>query len=470
MDGVLDWLPGPREMAPFHVLLDGLIAAAYFAIAMTIWWFVRRRTDLRPAHRRTALLFVAFITACGLIHLAAVLVGRPHQGLQAAMQTVTAVVAMVIAAVLPFLAPKLLAVASPGAMKRANDRLREEAAAHQATLRALEDAHGRLERQVADREEELRLTNARFTTAIRGSTVTVLEQDEELRYTWMFNAFHEAEGLEFLGKTERELLDEPDAEALQALKREVLETGELRQRELAIAPGGRPRWIHLRVQPTLLQDGRRGILAVATDITVQKRQQAHLELVMRELNHRSKNLLTIVQAIARQTAAGLEVPPEFLRRLGDRLKALASAHDVLVAGDWRGANLQAVIESQLRHQMQGLGGRLRLDGEPFDLPPEMAHYVGLAIHELGANALKYGALSADDGRVEVRWWVVGEGATRTLRLVWREFGGPRVETPRPPGFGRTILEALIPRAFGGEAELAFAEEGVSWSLTAPLPG
>lgn len=483
MDAVLAWLfgaagfppPGarvawPLELLALHGVSDGLFALSSFAIAGMICWFLRRRT-LAPERRRLILLLAVFIAACGATHLVSVLtLWEPVYGLQGVIKAVTAALSLAVAVSLPFLLPKLLRLPTAAALEAANQRLQAEADAHSLTMAALEDARDRLERQVAERDEELRYAAARFMRALSGSGVSVIEQGEDLVYVWVFNSRYVDPGVDVAGKNEHDFMEPQTAERLRAIKREVLATGELRELEFHIAPQGEPRWIHLRLQPTVLRDGRRGILGMSMDITELKRQQQHLELVMRELNHRSKNLLTIVQSIARQTASGLDVPDAFLTRLSERLRALAAAHDVLVAGDWRGADMRAVIESQLRHQLDAASGRIRLKGERFELPPEMAHYIGLAVHELGANAAKYGALSSGEGLISVEWRMErGADQGRSLHLEWRETEGPATAATEFRGFGRTILEVLTPRALGGRSELRFDPEGVCWVLDAPLP-
>jgi two-component sensor histidine kinase len=476
MDGALAWLFGSAGSTPqgtqllrrpdllaLHAGSDALIALSYFAIPAVIWWYMRRRPDLAPEHRRVGVLFALFITACGLAHLMAIVtVWKPFYGLEGLVKAWCAAISVLTAASLPFLAPKLLALRSP-------KELEAEVDAHRRTMGALEDAHRLLERKLADRDEDLSIANKRFMKALRGSGVSMIEQDAELRYTWAFNYRYLSDDSEVIGRTEFDLMEHGNARALRAIKNEVLASGELREFEFAIDAGGEQRWIHLRIQPAVLRGGGQGIIGLSMDITELKRHQVHLEVVMRELNHRSKNLLTIVQSIARQTAVGLAVPDAFLSRLSDRLGALAAAHDVLVAGDWRGADLKAVVESQLRHQIDGMGGRIRLSGERFELPPAMAHYLGLAIHELGANAVKYGALAGEKGVVEIDWSAeaLAEGGRR-FRLAWREQGGPSVSPPSRRGFGRTILEVLTPRALAGTAALSFDPGGVAWTLEAPL--
>jgi PAS domain S-box-containing protein len=367
------------------------------------------------------------------------------------------------------IATRLLGAPTRESLRAAKARLEAEVAAHQATLRELEAARAELERQVEAGVEEIRTLNARFTAGLQHSSVTLIEQDADLRYTWTFNTPFGLRSEHLVGRTETDFMAPESAAAVRALKREVLETGEARQGEFEIGTEGNRGWFLLRAEPTRLLDGRPGLIGSSIEITAQKQQQAHLEVVMRELNHRSKNLLTIVQSIARQTASGLDVPEAFLTRMSERLRALAAAHDVLVQGHWRAADVRAVIEGQIRHQLQAVCDRITLDGEPTELAPETAHYLGLAVHELGANAAKYGALSNEDGRVEVRWafepWVDG----RRLRLEWREAGGPPVAPPVRRGFGITILEVLAPRALGGTAQLAFGETGLTWTLTAPVP-
>ncbi|OYX31096.1 MAG: hypothetical protein B7Y99_10845 [Caulobacterales bacterium 32-69-10] len=483
MTSVLEWLFGTARFVPhgvcllwradlvaLHVVSDIVIALSYFAIPGVIWWFVRRRPDLEPAHRRMAVLFALFITACGLTHVAGVVtLWFPYYGLQALLKGLTAVVSLVTACALPFVAPKLLRIPSPRALAAVNDRLQQEVVAHQATLAALETAHADLEHKVAEQVEDIRVLNSRLAAGLLNSPVTLVEQDEDLHYTWLFNPPKGVDAEALVGHVAADIVDEEAAAAVESLRRDALKAGEVREGEIRAQVNGEELWFLVRAQPTRLRDGRAGLVTSSTNITPQKRHQEHLRLITRELNHRSKNLLTIVQSIARQTAAGLDVPAAFLERLGERLGSLAAAHDVLVDGAWRSADLRAVIEGQLKHHMQTFGDRIDLAGEKIELAPEMAHYVGLAVHELGSNAVKHGALATPGGRIEVTWRAepAGDGG-RTLRLDWRESGAPAKPPPTVRGFGRTILEVLTPRAMAGEAQLNFAEAGVSWSLSAPL--
>ena len=471
---MLDWLFGAATFLPhgvcmlwrpdlvaMHVVSDALIALAYFAIPWGIAWFVKRRDDLTVEHKRVAILFAIFISACGVTHLLGIVtLWSPIYGVQAIVKAVTAFVSVLTALAIWPLLPRLLALPSPG-------RLQQEIAAKEGAVAALESTRRDLERLVEERTQDLHEVNRRFEAALAGSTTTVFEQDANLAYTWIYNPSFGRSPEDYVGRTDAEMFG-PAASAVEPVKRRALAEGAAVREEVALAQNGEQRWYDLKVEPLTLRDGRPGIISTAAEITAQKRQQEQLELVMRELNHRSKNLLAMVQSIARQSAPGLRVPKEFFERLERRLRALAHAHDLIVARDWKGADLHAVVSGQLEHQLDAARERVRIDGEPVALDPDAAQYLALAVHELGANAVKHGALSSPWGGVDIGWRVeAGAGGARRLKLDWRERGGPSPgETGG--GFGRLLLEKLLPRALKGESVLSFEPEGLVWTLDVPL--
>jgi two-component sensor histidine kinase len=477
LQGAFDWLFGAASFIPHGVCLawrpelvalhagsDLLIALSYFVIPAALASFVSQRKDLTQGHQRVAYLFAAFITLCGLTHIGGLItLWQPYYGLQALLKVPTAIVSVVTAIALWPLLPKLVALPSPAVLKA-------EVEAHKRTMAELDAARRDLESQVAERTRELSIANRRFEAALAGSSVTVIEQDSDLRYTWIYNQPEDMVGTEFVGRTDSEAFG-PVAAPIEAVKQAALRTGQPQRAEVPVEqPSGENLWFDLKSQPVELPDGRAGLISTAADITPQKRQQEHLALVMRELNHRSKNLLAVVQSVARQTAVGLDVPTAYMERLGARLQALAEAHDLLVEREWRGAELGDLVRRQLRHLVGEGSDRVRLTGAPVQLSPEQAPYVALALHELGANAAKYGALSNDGGRVDVDWSERAEPeGGRRLTLEWRESGGPTVTPPERRGFGRQILELLTPKAVGGEARLGFAPEGARWRLSMVTP-
>jgi two-component sensor histidine kinase len=184
-------------------------------------------------------------------------------------------------------------------------------------------------------------------------------------------------------------------------------------------------------------------------------REAQVHLLMRELSHRSKNLLAIVLAIARQTNRQSANFQEFETRFNARVQALADAHDLLVEKQWAGAAMQDLALAQL----SAFGtDRFILRGEPASMKPEAVQNIGLALHELATNASKYGALSVPGGKVLLEWTLSEDGS---LRLRWEESGGPRVAEPKPRGFGRLVLERVVAHALG-QAVLEFRESGLVW--------
>jgi two-component sensor histidine kinase len=182
---------------------------------------------------------------------------------------------------------------------------------------------------------------------------------------------------------------------------------------------------------------------------------------MRELNHRSKNLLSMVQSIANHTAASS--PADFVKRFSQRIQALAASHDLLVHSDWLGVEIEDLIRAQLAHFADLIGDRITIEGPPLNVTPLAAQSIGMALHELATNAGKYGSLSNDQGSVTIEWRVDGE----EFSIGWIEHDGPRVKPPKRRGFGSTIISDVAQTNIGGEVELNYDSGGVIWRLRCP---
>jgi two-component sensor histidine kinase len=169
----------------------------------------------------------------------------------------------------------------------------------------------------------------------------------------------------------------------------------------------------------------RRVLNVATDITQRKVAEAHQRFLLQELSHRSKNLLTIVQSIASQSLRNSKDRKDFQNRFNGRLHGLAASNDLLARGDWRGSSLRDLIEFQLAPFIDLSSGRLEIRGPEVSLAADASQAIGLALHELATNAVKYGALSSSQGQLSVLWAVDQQPCKGGLRLDWRERGGPR---------------------------------------------
>jgi PAS domain S-box-containing protein len=222
------------------------------------------------------------------------------------------------------------------------------------------------------------------------------------------------------------------------------------------------RVVELRIVP--MRGG--GVAITLADITDRRDAEARQRLLARELDHRVKNSLATVQAIAAQSLRGDDVSPDARERFMSRLMALARANDVLVAETWTGASLTAVAAEMARPH--GDRERFTIEGPEVHLAPETATAMALGLHELATNAAKYGALSTAEGRVSLTWALDGEGAGRRLRLNWRESGGPRVAIPQSRGFGSRLIERGLAQALRAEVCLAYEPTGVVFTLAAPL--
>ncbi len=231
-------------------------------------------------------------------------------------------------------------------------------------------------------------------------------------------------------------------------------------------PDGEVRWMRLRSRPRRRQDGAVVWDGVQTDITDRKRHEEQINLLMREINHRSKNMLTIVQAIARQTAA--TEPADFIDLFGERIQALAASQDLLIESEWKGVGLHELARSQLGHFADLIGTRVELKGPPLLVSVSAAQVIGMALHELATNAGKYGALSNGDGRVEIDWSLEsGKGSEGTFVIAWREHGGPIVSAPARTGFGSTVLSRVVKEGLNAQVELDYAPTGLVWRLRCP---
>jgi len=177
------------------------------------------------------------------------------------------------------------------------------------------------------------------------------------------------------------------------------------------------------------------LINVATDITERKAAEAHQRFLLQELSHRSKNLLSIVQAIADQTLRHCTDLKEFQNRFDGRLRGLAASNTLLASGNWRGSSLRALVELQLAPFVDLRSPQIEIGGPNVDLTAEAAQAIGLALHELATNAVKHGALSVARGMLSVSWQVDQVRNPRALELDWRERAGPAVTVPKRTASG-----------------------------------
>jgi PAS domain S-box-containing protein len=208
---------------------------------------------------------------------------------------------------------------------------------------------------------------------------------------------------------------------------------------------------------------RRVVSFVGTvqDITERKEHEEREHLLMREINHRAKNMLSVVDAIAHQTAT--RNPDDFIECFSERIQALSANQDLLVRNEWKGVEIADLARAQLAHFADLIGSRIAVHGPKLRLRAASAQAIGLALHELATNAGKYGALSTDAGRVHIFWTSDGDIFT----MSWTEREGPPVSQPEQRGFGTIVMETMAERSVDGAVDLDYAPAGLTWRLTCP---
>jgi PAS domain S-box-containing protein len=318
-------------------------------------------------------------------------------------------------------------------------------------------------------EEELRKSEERFRSSLLHSpTPTMLFDDREeilaVSQSWLDGSGYLRDELRRLEDWTTRAYGERGAEMLENLRRIITAGPPARPAEAVIrTKDGRERlWSFIKSAMGTQSDGRRLFVTVAQDVTERKTREEQVRLLLREVSHRTKNLLSIVQAIARQTAA--RNPDDFLDRFTRRIQALAANHDLLIRNEWQGVDVDDLVRAQLAHFADLVGSRIVIGGAKMRLNAAAAQAIGFTLHELATNAGKYGALSVDAGCVDVRWRRDGG----IFAMSWTESNGPGVRPPACGGFGSTVIEAMAKQALGGDVQLNYAPSGLVWGLRCPV--
>ena len=318
------------------------------------------------------------------------------------------------------------------------------------------------------RAEQLATTLQRYDTALRGSNVTVYTQDLGLRYVSISSPMLGLDPQHVIGRTDEDILPAKSRAAIIKVKKEALDTGRPKDCEVSIVNGASEQWYDLHMEPLREVTGASvGLICASVDVTARKEGEVHLRLLMRELTHRSKNLLAVIQAMARQTARRSETVEQFTDQFSARLQALATSHDLLIQESWHGAMLSDLVRSQLGHYLDREDSQVAVEGPGVFLKPEAAQNIGLALHELATNAAKYGALSVPSGHVSITWNWVPQPDPNTVEIMWVETGGPKVSPPEHRGFGSIVIERNLAKTLEADVHLAFEPEGVQCRIVVP---
>jgi PAS domain S-box-containing protein len=264
----------------------------------------------------------------------------------------------------------------------------------------------------------------------------------------------------------RHILDLVEGEAFETMRRDLAAgprgPGDAPTWELTCTRSDGTRFPAEAAAVTILHRKQPAVQLVLVDLTERKQAEAAQALLIDELNHRVKNILATIDAMIGFTAAGAGSPEELGAALAGRIAAMSRTHDLLTSGRWAGVGLRDIVLREL--QPYAVADRVAVTGEQLQLTPKAGLSLSLVLHELMTNALKYGALSVAEGRIEIAWSV----ERHRLRLVWQESGGPAVAAPARRGFGTTLIERAAVRDLGGKASLLFAAPGLRCELECPL--
>jgi PAS domain S-box-containing protein len=324
--------------------------------------------------------------------------------------------------------------------------------------------------ELAQRERALRDSEGRLRATHENAAVGIVEVDRDGRFVSVNEARCKISGHsreELIGT----LLSETSIDGTASLdftlfQRQVgglqdsytVETEFLRK-------DGTPLWA--RVSSTAVRDASGAFLyavRVIEDITERRRVEERQKLLIGELNHRVKNTLATVQSLAWQSMRQGLSPEAALQRFQDRLLSLSRTHDLLNETSWQGASLRDILHKEFAPHIAE-GPRFTLRGPDIDLSPKAAVVLGMVLHEMTTNAMKYGALSVPDGCVDVEWHGAGAGV---LQLSWQERGGPVVEKPTTRGFGSRLIAQAINRELAGKVDLHFDPDGFRCRISIPL--
>ena len=305
------------------------------------------------------------------------------------------------------------------------------------------------------------------SAAVGLSGAMLYHQDSDLKYVWVNNPPAGYQSQQFIGHADEDIFSAETVNIIVPAKRKALESGEPQTVEFQMLIHGKPRWFELRIAPAGAD--KKSLLCAAIDIGERKQTEYHMRVLLLELAHRSKNLLAVIQGIANRTGQTSSTIDEFNQRFSGRLMSLSRAHDILTDENWRGAAMGELIRTQVLLFAGKAAERVHYSGDQTSLRPSAAQHVALALYELTANALKFGALSGETGRVNIGWSLVAKDAQSAplFEIHWTEAAGPKVSPPNARHFGRVLLEEVVPISVGGKAKLDFTPGGITYRLTMP---
>lgn len=431
----------PDELETLKTLARVMTVAACASVSAGLMTYLFRMRRRAGGLMGTSALLCVFVLAIAVGAIGRLLPGEIGGGLSVLLETVTAVVAFVVGVAVWPMIPRLVGQPTRQEATEATELLLEGQAANRRLIDQLSDLNRDLESRVAGRTAELETVRHRFEMALEGSDISILELDADLLFTWVHNPPRPLTQADVLGRRPGDLLPPAEASEFANIARRVLAGGTPERFEITFVLAGQQRWFEGFIEPVSADGCITGVLAAAIDVSRYKEHEREMRDILRELTHRSKNLLAVVQGIARQSAEGCPEAAGFLAPFSGRLLALSAAHELLVQNGWRGILLDEVV-TRAWADVEGTARiRVELDGPRVLLGPDVAQNVMLGAHELVVAAA---SAERPPERTVVSWAMLPDGG---FRLEWRMVGASSVEVS---AFGQLLLRTVIPVVLDGE--------------------
>lgn len=328
----------------------------------------------------------------------------------------------------------------------------------------------RLEPEIASRGQPATAELGRSLIQALGNTgITVIYQDPDLRVAWAHNVPSTWPTTEITGLHDEDFLSAADPQKIRVLKQRLLKDGKPCRCEMRQTVESGHRWYDVWLDADQSDDGRvLGVVTTLVETTGHKQREQALRTLLREVSHRSKNLLAVIQSIATQTGRYSGSIDVFLNRFRGRLQSLASSQDLVTSSNWNGARLSELVEGQAARYCDDPAYSIRLEGIDPQLSPNAALHIGLALHELVVNSMSHGALSRPNGYVHLSARLADPAnPTGVMQLKWIEQSPNANDAAPRKQFGSVALERVVPASVDGEAQLIMVEGKVEYRLSMP---
>jgi two-component sensor histidine kinase len=304
--------------------------------------------------------------------------------------------------------------------------------------------------------------------ALASAGITVVYQNPDLAIVYTENLPSHFENFSVPGGSDADMFGEVHGANLEALKHKVLETGTPASTEADIAVDGEIRTYEIKIQRVSLGQ-ENGLLSIITEITETRHREKVLKSLLRELSHRSKNLLAIIQGIATQTARNTLSLDSFLVKFRGRLQSLSNSQDLITDSSWRGAFLFELTRKQFAPYWPETVGPLPVTGLNVHLTPNAAVHVGLALHELIVNSATFGAIAGGAPAVTLECQETMLGDRKAISVSWIEIlpNASEIHEFSDNSFGRIVLERVVPSSVNGKADLRLTPGRIEYHLLIP---